>query len=67
MPKTSSLLNFDGILLPPFMSDMNEYVNCLEEIAKCNHISLIEEVIDEDPNIFAEDHSNKTLGPFYHF
>ena len=32
------LLNYEDQLLPPFMEDMDEYMKCLDEIAKVNHI-----------------------------
>jgi len=38
-----TILNFEGMLLPPFMEDMEEYHRCLDEIAKWNHIESIEE------------------------
>jgi len=37
-----SILNYEGQLLPPFMSDMEEYMNCLDIIAECNHIETQE-------------------------
>lgn len=40
----TSILNFEGQLLPPFMQDMELYMNCLDEIAECNHI--VEEMDD---------------------
>jgi len=33
-----SMLNYEGQLLPPFMAEMDEYMRCLDEIAKTNHI-----------------------------
>jgi hypothetical protein len=53
------LLNFEGILLPPFMEDMVEYLNSLEEIAKCNHIESIEELGEEETKKFSESRSKE--------
>jgi hypothetical protein len=64
-PEISSLLNFEGILLPPFMEDMVEYLNSLEEIAKCNHIESIEELGEEETKKFSDSRS-KEAGQYYH-
>ena len=36
------------------MEDMVEYLNSLEEIAKCNHITSIEDLGEEDSKKFSE-------------
>ena len=64
-PEISSLLNFEGILLPPFMEDMVEYSYSLEEIAKCNHIASLEELGEEETKKFSESRS-KEAGKYYH-
>lgn len=58
-PEIYSLLNFEGILLPPFMEDMVEYLNSLEKIAKCNHIESIEELGEEETKKFSESRSKE--------
>lgn len=46
-PEIFRLLNYEGQILPPFMENMEDYLECLNEIAECNHIEDIE-IIDED-------------------
>ena len=41
-----SIINYEGQILPPFMEDMDEYLHCIEEIAKCNHIVALEDEED---------------------
>ena len=36
------MLNYEGIILPAFMHDMDEYMRCLDTIAATNHIETIE-------------------------
>ena len=36
------MLNYEGIMLPAFMHDMDEYMRCLDTIAATNHIQTIE-------------------------
>ena len=35
------MLNYEGLILPPFMSDMEEYMRCLDVIAETNHIEAL--------------------------
>ena len=41
-----SILNYEGQILPPFMQEMDEYLRCLDEIGKCNHILALDELSD---------------------
>lgn len=40
------ILNYEGQILPPFMQEMDEYLRCLDEIGKCNHILALDELSD---------------------
>jgi hypothetical protein len=44
------MLNFEGILLPHFMEDMDEYLRCLDVIATTNHIDEFEFSFEDLPN-----------------
>jgi hypothetical protein len=44
----SSILNYEGQLLPPFMADMEEYLRCLDVIAETNHIEELDFENDGD-------------------
>lgn len=44
------MLNYEGQILPPFMEDMDEYMRCLDEIGKCNHILAFDELTDRNTN-----------------
>ena len=35
------MLNYDGLVLPSFMNDMDEYMRCLDLIAETNHIEAL--------------------------
>lgn len=37
----SRMLNYEGLKLPSFMHDMDEYLRCLDVIAETNHIEAI--------------------------
>lgn len=37
----SKMLNYEGLILPPFMNDMDEYMRCLDVIAETNHIEAL--------------------------
>lgn len=49
-PEINSILNYEGQLLPPFMDDMEEYMSCLDVIAKTNHIEDLEEEFENTEN-----------------
>ena len=36
------MLNYEGLKLPKFMHDMDEYMRCLDVIAETNHIDALE-------------------------
>lgn len=59
-PEIYSILNYEGQLLPSFMDDMEEYMRCLDEIAKTNHI---DEVDEEDPAQIISDQDNDQMSP----
>ena len=46
-PEIVDILNYEGQILPPFMEDMDSYLDCLDEIAKYNHIEDVE-IIESD-------------------
>jgi len=37
----SSILNYEELILPSFMDDMDEYMRCLDLIAETNHIESL--------------------------
>ena len=44
LTRRSEILNYEGLLLPPFLNDMDQYMQCLDIIAATNHIK--EPVVD---------------------
>jgi len=48
----SSILNYEGLKLPLFMHDMDEYMRCLDVIAETNHIETMQP--EEAPDLLSE-------------